>query len=224
MFVQTDQLGVVLGGHYDRYNKMLGQFLENMTKAGAKLVFFMPGRKYTDELQFFIPKTEKNYMESLELLDKIEENGDLKAFLHEKNRHMTDVRMELSFNYNIKKLVNNLGDYHVNYERHNQEIARYANQNADSVMAVISNDSDFLAFSCEIEFWRANSINYKAMTCHRYNRQRLFDRLGFHHGAVQLQLLSALSGSNFLPSYAIQDFLGGLATANNNPEQRLDFI
>lgn len=220
MFVQRDQLGVVLGGHYDRYNKILRQLLENLTRAGAKLVFFMPGRKYTDELQFFIPKTEQDYMESLEMLDKIEEYVDLKAYLHEKNRRWSDIRMELSFNYNLRKLVNNFGDFHVNYDRHNQEIARYANQNADTVLAVISNDSDFLAFSGEFEFWRANSVNYKTMSCSRYNRQRLYDRLGFEHGAVQMQLMSALSGSNFLPAFAIQDFLAGLASANGNPEKR----
>lgn len=218
MFVQTDHLGVILGGHYDRYNKMFRKFLDNLTRAGAKLVFFMPGRKYTDELPFFIPKTEQNYMESLEILDKIEENGDFKAYLHEKNRHWSDIRMELSFNYNLKKLINNLGDFHVNYDRHNQEIARYANQNAATVMAVISNDTDFLAFPGTYEFWRANSFNYKLMTCNKYNRKRLYDRLGFEHGAAQMQLLGALSGSNFLPAYAIQEFLSRLA--NENPEQR----
>lgn len=220
MFVQTDQLGVILGGHYDRYNKMLRQFLENMVKAGAKLVFFMPGGKYTDELQFFIPKTEENYMHSLEILDKIEENADIKAYLHEKNRRSPDIRMELSFNYNLKKLIHNFGDYHINYERHNQEIARFANDNSGTVMAVISNDTDFLAFSGEYEFWRANSINYKSMSCNQYNRKRLYDRLGFEYGATQMQLLSALSGSNFLPAYAIQEFLTGLSQANEDPQQR----
>lgn len=221
MFVQHGQIGVILGGHYDRYNKMLRQFLENMTRSGAKLVFFMPGRKYTDELQFFIPKTEQNYMESLDILDKIEENADLKAYLFEKNRRSVDIRMELSFNHNLKKIVHNFGDCHVNFDRHNQEIALYIKENADAVMAIITNDSDFLAFAGDFEFWRANSINYKSMTCNQYSRKRLYDRLGFEHGAIQMQLLSALCGSNFLPAYAIQDFLTGLSQANqDNPQQR----
>lgn len=220
MFVQTDQMGVVLGGHYDRYNKCLRNLLENLTKAGAKLTFFMPGRKYTDELQFFIPKTEQDYMDSLEILDKIEECVDLKAYLQERNRHWSDIRMELSFNYNLKKLVSNFGDFHVNYDRHNQEIARFANQNANTVLAVISNDTDFLAFAGDFEFWRANSVNYRNMTCIRYNRKRLYDLFGFEHGAAQMQLMSALSGSNFLPAFAIQDFLNGLSGANDDPKKR----
>lgn len=51
IFVQRDEIGVILGGRFDHYNKMLRQFLENLKKTNAKLVFFMAGTKYTDDLQ-----------------------------------------------------------------------------------------------------------------------------------------------------------------------------
>ena len=62
IFVQRDEIGVILGGRFDHYNKMLKQFLEKLAKTKAKLVFFMAGKKYTDDLQFFIPKRETDYM------------------------------------------------------------------------------------------------------------------------------------------------------------------
>lgn len=94
----------------------------------------------------FIPKRECDYVNCLTILDKIESKSDLKVFLEEKNRHSPDIRMALAFDYNLKKLVRRYGDFYVNLFRHNQEIARYAKQNADEVLAVISNDTDFMAF------------------------------------------------------------------------------
>lgn len=220
MLVQNDEIGIVLGGRYDYYTKMFRQFLENFSKTGAKLVFFLPGRKYSDDLQFFIPRTEGDYMKTLSILDAIEEKSDLKQFLDDKNRISKDIRMELSFNYNLPKIVRKYGEMIVTYVRHNQEIAQYANKMSDSVLAVISNDTDFLAFDGEFEFWRATNINYKQMSTFRYNKTKLFSRLGFDYGATQLQMLSALCGSNYLPNYAISEFLTRLKDENTDVEKR----
>lgn len=222
-FVQTDEIGLILGGRYDYYNKMLSMFLDNLKKTGAKLVFFMPGKKYTDDLPFFIPKSEDNYAESLKILDEIEKNSNrnsLQEMLKAKNKYSSDIRMELSFNYNLKKLVHrftNVNDVHTNHIRHNQEIARYANEHADEVLAVISNDTDFLAFEGEFEYWRANGINYKQLTALQYDKQKLHERFDFELGAFQMQLLSALCGSNFLPVYTIRDWIDRLEESNNDP-------
>lgn len=218
MLLQKDKIGIILGGNYDRYNKMMRTFLENISMAGVKLVFFMPGHQYSDDLQFLIPKTEEIYNNSLEILDTIDENSDLRAYLREKKLH-DHMRMELSFDYNLKKLVSNFGHFYVTHEQHNQEIARYANKNADRVLALITNQNDFLAFSGgKYEYWRATSIDPTGMTCHRYNKKKLFDKLGFV-GIVQMQLFSALCRSIFLPKYAIEHFLDRLAEENANPLQ-----
>lgn len=221
MFVQIDHIGVVLGGRYDHYNAMMRQFLDNITKAGAKLVFFMPGREQSDDLPFFIPKTEEKYSDSLEILDAIDRKIGLKGFLREKDSKYPNIPMELSFNCNLKKLVTKYGDFHVTYEQHNQEIARYANQKCNEILAIISNNTDFLAFSGgSYEFWYVNSLNFKALTCNRYNKRRLYEKLGFDHGAVQMQLLSALCCSIYLPFCAVRDFHLQLAKENGNPAQR----
>lgn len=219
MLVLKDQIGVILGGHYDRYNKMMRQFLENIHATGAKLVFFMPGRQQSDDLPFFIPKTEETYIESLEILDTLKTKTDLNAFLQEKNRLYSNVRVELPFYYNLKKLVSNFGDFRITYEQHNQEIARYAKQNARDILALITDDINYLAYSATFQFWRANNLNFKEMTCNRYNKDRLYDKLGFHHGAVQMQLLNSINGTIFLPTFVLNDFLNRLAKSNMNRHQ-----
>lgn len=218
IFVQRDEIGVILGGRFDHYNKMFKQFLENLSKTKAKLVFFVAGNKYTEDLQFFIPKRESEYLNTLNILDTIESKSDLKAFLSEKNKYSADIRMALAFDYNLKKLSRRFGDFHVNYVRHNQEIARYAKQHADEVLAVITNDTDFMAFEGDFQYWRANGINYKNLTCIRYCKHKLHDKLGLN--PYQMQLLSALAGSNFLPYFVIEDWIKALIASNENPGQR----
>ncbi|XP_031641258.1 uncharacterized protein LOC116352656 [Contarinia nasturtii] len=217
IFVQRDEIGVILGGRFDYYNKMLRNFLENLKKTNVKLVFFMAGTKYTDDLQFFIPKRESEYMNCLTIFDKLESKSDLKAYLDEKNKFSTDIRMSLAFDYNLKKLVRRYGDFYVNLFRHNQEIARYAKQHADEVLAIISNDTDFMAFEGDFQFWRANGINIKTLTGIRYCRHKLLEKLQLN--IYQMPLLSALCGSNFLPYYVIGDWINKLV-ASNTTENR----
>lgn len=214
--MQRDEIGVILGGRFDLYNTLLRNFLENLRKTNAKLVFFFPGKKYTDDLQFFIPKREGDYMSHLTVMDKIDGKCNLHEFLMEKNKHSVDIRMSLSFEYNLKKLIRRYGDFHVTYVRHNQEIARYANEHADEVLAVISNDTDFMAFEGDFEYWRANGINIKQLSGVRYSKPKLHETIELN--VHQMQLLSALCGSNFLPFYVIKDWIAELI--KSNPEQR----
>lgn len=44
IFVQRDEMGIILGGRFNLYNFLLKQLLDNFKAAGAKLVFFMPGK------------------------------------------------------------------------------------------------------------------------------------------------------------------------------------
>lgn len=219
MLVLNDQIGVILGGHYDRYNKMMRHFLEQIHKTGATLLFFMLGRQHSDDLPYFIPKAEESYIESLKILDKINHTSNLTGFLQTKTHLNANARIELLFDYNLKKLVSGFGDFHITYEQHQQEIAHYAMQNADKVLALITDDTKFMTFSGSYQFWRAKSMNFKKLTCNRYNRNRLYDKFGFEHGAVQMQLVSALCDSIYLPANATRDFFGGLSNANKNRQQ-----
>lgn len=126
--------------------------------------------------------------------------------------------MALAFDFNLKKLVRRFGDFHVTYVRHNQEIAKYANQHADEALAVITNDTDFMAFEGEFQYWRANGINYRELTCYRYCKHKLHDKLGLNF--YQMQLLSALCGSNFLPFYVIQEWIKSLIDSHDDPKYR----
>lgn len=221
IFSQMGEMNVALGGSFDYYNTKLKIFFENLRKTKAKLVFFMTGKKYTDDLPFFIPAREDAYQNGLHVLDKIEEYSDVDELRNAfRNKYKTfgfDFRMVSAFDYNLEKLVRCYGDFHVNYVQHNQEIVRYANQHADEVLAIITNDTAFMAFEGDFEFWRAQGTSIKDLNGFRYHRQKLRERLGldFH----QMRLLSALCGSKYLPLHLLTEFLNKLIEANDDLEK-----
>lgn len=213
------EMNAVFGGCYIYYQSHLKQFLENLIKMDVKLVFFMAGRQYTDDLKLFIEVRESIYINCLEVLDKIEGYSDCNeleaAFRHKFQTFRCDFRMNSSFEFNMDRFVRHYGEIHVNYVQHNQEIARYAKQHANEVLAIITNNTDFMAFEGDFQFWKANNTNVLNMTCYRYCRRTLHAKLGldFH----QMQLLGALSGSKYLPIHMVSDFFNRLACANDDP-------
>ncbi|XP_055321007.1 uncharacterized protein LOC129577628 [Sitodiplosis mosellana] len=215
----TGEMNVALGGCFTYYRNRMIEFMKNFGETNAKMVFFMAGRKYTDDLEFFIQARESAYIQSLDVLDKIEGYSDYKeledAFRKKFQNFHCDFRMVSTFEYNLERLVRRHGDFHVNYVKHNQVIARYANEHADEVLAIITNDTDFMAFEGDFQFWKANDTNVTDMTCYRYCRRTLCDDLGldFH----QMKLLGALCGTKYLSTHLVSDFLNGLASTNDDP-------
>lgn len=207
--VQRDEIGMVLGGRYSMYSKFVRNFLSNIVKSNAELVFFCAGNKVSNDLPLFIPKNESHYIERLKVLDEIEQSN-LQAYLKEKHRFNHDKRVSVVFDYNVSKVCHQFGDIHTTYIRHNQEIAQYAKKHADRVLAVISNDTDFLAFDGDYQFWHANSLQLQKLEGRRFNRKLLMEKLDIN--CHQLQLIGALSGGTFLPWDQVNGFINNLAT------------
>ena len=187
---QKDITGIICGGRHVSYIRLYRRFMESLINAGAELVFFVAGRKVTDEPSIFIPKHNSEYEKYISMMDSI---GDGKPIWKITN----DKRSLLSVEYNISRLCLQYGPLINNCYRHNQEIAQYANQQRNRVLAIISNDTDFLVFDGDYEFWCSNDTDLTKQTTKRMCRKML--RAHLELSTRQLALLSALSGSAFLP-------------------------
>lgn len=200
--VQRDNLGQCLGGRYSLWLHYFRKFFKQLKELGADLVFFAAGKKLTDELMVFIPKREEEYMKYLTVLDEIDETGGRTSdFIKRKNY---DIRAPITMEYNMQKLAQEVGELRINYVRHNQEIAKYIKQHNGNVLAVITNDNDFMVFDGDFQFWQANDVNMKDLIACRMNREILRAHLDLN--SEQLQLLSALSGSSYLPVPVMKEF------------------
>lgn len=203
--VQNDEYGMVLGGRHIVYNQKLRQFFLNICKTNANLVLFLAGNEVNDDLPLHIPNHEWMYMSRLQVLDKIENKCDLAKYLSKCDTNLSVKQMSSAFDYNIPKICAEFGKLRPTFVRHNQEIGQYAQKHANEVLAVITNDTDILAFEGEFQYWQANSINLKELTGTRFNRKALLQNLGV--SIHQLQLIGALSGGSYLPLDQLQTLL-----------------
>lgn len=211
---QHDELGMILGGRFSSYNKFLTRFLEKIHKANAKPVFFLSGKSARDDLLLFIPQQEKKYIEHLKIYDDIEKNK-LEHYLRERKMVCVSNRISSAFEWNLINICKKFGDLHVSFVRHNQEIVQYAQRYSGEVLAIVTNDTSFLAFEGEYQYWQSNEISLKELTGVRFNRHALFKNLDINN--EKLQLLSALAGGMFLPFDQLQYFWGKLSAASPQP-------
>lgn len=197
--VQRDEIGIVCGGRHPQYTGKLRAFLKALKDTGAILVFFAVGNKLNDEPALFIPKREVEYQKHVKLLKRIDQGTPIRKILSQKNRNQTDIRATLAVEHNTIKLCKIYGEMHFNYVRHNQEIARYANEHKDDVLAIISGDTDFLVFDGSFEYWPAIQINMREMMGKRICRKIVWDELQVT--PQQLAMVGAVGGSVYLPHY-----------------------
>lgn len=85
------------------------------------------------------------------------------------------------------------------YIEHNREIVHHFIENSNQTCALITNDTDFLAFEGDFEVWLMDDIDIKQMTCKKIQKENVYARLGFDYGVHQMKLLGALSGTAYLP-------------------------
>lgn len=195
-------MGQLLGGRYSLNVLYFRHFFKAMEKAKAELVFFVAGKTLSDDLPLFIPDREEEYISYIQIMDEIDASGgDTGAYVAKK---LADIKAPPAMEANLHKIAREYGEMRTNYFRHNQEIAQYVQQYDDSVLAIITNDTDFMVFDGKYKFWRANDIDMNGMTVFDYCRQKLREHIQLD--TQQLQLLSALSGSMYLPCDFLTEF------------------
>lgn len=149
-------------------------------------------------------------MAYLSILDDIDENGSWNKTIEPKCKK----RAPLATEFNMQKLAKQHGELRINYVRHNQEIVKYANRNADTVLALITNDTEFLIFDGDYQVWRATDLIPHDMTAFRFCRKTLRTHLELN--TQQLELLSALSDTDYLPGEVLKDFYAKIGVESWN--------
>lgn len=192
---QNDNLGILLGGRYATHLHDFRKFFEALKKANAELIFFAMGNKLNYDLDIFIPNQKDEYKSLLNRMDK--QNGRSGAAIA--RYKSSNARALLTMHYNMFRLVREFGELRINYVRHNQEIAKYIAQHDGSILAVITNDNDFMVFEGQFQYWLAYDVNTNNLTGTRMCRYNLRTRLSL--SSKQLQLLSALSGSMYFTKF-----------------------
>lgn len=188
-----DEHGIIIGGRYQKYNAMLAIWFKQLKSIEANFKFFSVGiTKIYDTPEQFIIDFETKYMHYLTVLETIENGQDIRKYLNKKNKFMTDIRMTSPIRYNIEKMCQNSNyDIQFNHNLYNIEIAQYIAENADDVLAILTNNTEFLAFEGNYEYWSVDSLHLFNLNCQRFSKIKLNSYLELN--PQQMHLLGALS-------------------------------
>lgn len=199
MVLQSDDPGLFFGGRYATHTHYFREFFAALKDANVDLIFFGMAKSSKHERSLdagdsCADKYPGHWIS--ELMDKIDaSNGNVQDCLrHALAGH--NHRAPIAMYYNLQKLAHEFGEYRLTRFRHNQEIAQYIREHDDSVMAIITNDSDFMVYDGRFQYWKAIDVDTRNLRGVRKCRIKLRAQLGLN--TKQLQLLSALCGTMYL--------------------------
>lgn len=197
IYFNMGNLHTGLGGTYFLQTRYLKSFLDRLKKLKAEMIFFSQQREIED-VKMLIPRAEATYISGINVLDSIIQNN-LCLDENEKN----EISAPATFHYNLIRMCQQFGEVRFTYNKHNQEMAKYL-QNNPEAFAIFTNDSDFAVFDGDFQFWLVDDLNMKDMTTTHINRPKLLKYLGLNR--KQMQLLSTLSNRNVFPYEILSPF------------------
>lgn len=189
-----DDMNIFLGIRAPKYNKKMGQFFERLKMAGAKLVFFMVGRRETDDaywatLDDIIKDFNRKYQHYISTMNRMEESSILADGIV-----FNTTLLSITVQYNLQRICQQIdgAQFHVTHALHNREIGEFLTENDSNVIGIISDDSDFMAIDGQFEYWSLSALDFREMICYRYSKVKLNSKLNLT--PMKIHSINALSG------------------------------
>jgi len=190
------KMEVLSGGRFNVYASILETLFSRLSRL-AHLVFFVDGFVQQSKYPTWTERQEHKYRDNISVLDKIYQNQRLSDF---GGRFFLNTSKFL-----IEELAIKYGElkYAVSLEC-DQELARFASNNFN-VLAVFSNDTDFLIFANGGKRWRyfsTNHLNVKTLTTKEYSRKAL--RYQLKLSDYQLSIMATIAGNDLIRFQEVQ--------------------
>lgn len=156
------------GGNFDKYIKVATRFLAELKKMNADLVFFHKEKFYDDS-----DRTMKKF-------PKLTHDIEYDKIQRGNQRHIN----------NMIKVAKKHGQLIVLTKCYKNSIAKYANEHADKVLAIVSNDTDYLVYDVKCQYWSLadlpNTHGYIQMHGRRFDRSTLLVETGMSNEHIRL--------------------------------------
>lgn len=198
-----DLIGIILGGCYTKNNVMFQRLVNELKTINAKFVFFFKTKTLKSAIDPILLNINK-YNKYLSRLQEIDKKTDLVAYVRQK---CFNFKMTAPISYNLSKLCSEIGELRFTYDYPNQEMLQFMNENAN-VMAILTHDTDFLAFEHNCQFWNISNLDVTTLKCIRFSKEKLHNNLKLN--PKQMHLLSALAGHDHIQKFDLQPFLDSL--------------
>lgn len=187
----------ICGGRHQITLNTWKTILNALTSTGASLVFFSDLNIQEGKLGEWMNRRDDEFRVYTEIYDSIERGITLEEITNRKN----DRKSLSSTFYGMAAIAREYGQYNHSVRREcDLEIAHFAKHN--NVLAVITNDTDFLIFDGDWKFWSSENIcitESNRLKTIEYNRNGLACMLSL--ARHQLPLFATLLVNDFTHSY-----------------------
>lgn len=192
----TDSDEVILGGRHNVYLRTVTDFFTTLVENGAKLVFFCDGQVRSEKMNEWCNRRNEEYQRSIYTLHAID-NG-----IHQ----MSDKRCGRGCKNIVNcllKTVEQFGEIITTSSTDcDAAIANYAV--ANNALAVIANDSDFLIYDGNWQFWDGNCFNLNRLTTKCFKRNILRRHLNLT--SDEMKLFATMSGNDYTKHILRNDY------------------
>lgn len=213
--ISSNPIETLCGGRHSHYRKVLETLLTRLS-AVADLVFFEDGPTVSEKMFTNMERRNRAYERSIFILDQVYEGKKVEEIV----KDSYDIPRLTTFLTMIEETAKKFGKLIVTVTKEcDTEIARYAINNP-SVLAVMSNDSDFLIFSGRWRYFSLNGIELKHLTTLEFNRLALRECLGLND--KQLMILSTLGGNDIIKRDELKSF--HKKNKLKTPEEKFHFL
>ncbi|XP_037029703.1 uncharacterized protein LOC119069685 [Bradysia coprophila] len=200
---RNNKVWTLCGGRHQIFRKEFETFLENLSEF-ANLVFYEDGPSVKiKELTKTNRRRDRQDLE-IEIIKQIDEGTPLKELTN-----VPRIKTSLGF-------LRKFGKHFIAVTKEcDTEIARYAS-NDSSVLAVLSEDTDFLIFPGPWRYFSIESVNLKDtdLTTIEYSRTALRNYLGLND--KQMIILSTLGGNDIVGRLEVRQFHRRLGCTREN--------
>lgn len=205
--VRWDRLGNICGGRHQKILEKWTCFLRDIKLTGCSLVFFCDMKYDDNKIKKIVSRRNYDHNLSKKLYDSIDSGMTLNKLLN----NMSPGALTTSF-HGLCMIAKQFGDvYLANEHECDLELAQYATEH--NVMAIISNDTDFLIFAGQWKLWSSEIKIYdnrtkidkqmkkttKRFETIEYNRNGIFNICSLSQH--QLPLLATILGNDITEIY-----------------------
>lgn len=190
---RSDKIWTLCGGRHQVFRRELKNFMENLSKF-ATLVFFEDGPSVKEKEVTKTHRRKDRQDLEIEIVKQIEEGKPLREL-----KNVPLIKTSLNF-------LRRFGQHFITVTKEcDTEIARYAS-NDPSVLAVLSDDTDFLIFAGSWRYFSIANINLRdnEMTTIEYSRVALRNFLDLND--KQMIILSTLAGNDVVSRLEVFQF------------------
>lgn len=195
-----DKVAQICGGRYKQLQNQFEAFCQAMLVAGAKLAFFLDGPHQKEKDEVWFRRRDETYSNALKIFDDIESGLDLNTIA----RDVGDSNIgSVSISKTFEDICKRLGYFKTSIETEcDLELAQYAVQN--NALAILGQDSDFMIFEGDWQYWSTEFLDWKTLKTICYNRPALRHHLGLSQ--EQMCLFATLAGNDIVEFDSLKNF------------------